>query len=247
MYADDLLLLAISIGDLQRMVDICIQEFNDIDMTINVKKTVCMRIGQRHNADACQIIINGEMLDWKKELKYLGVNFVSANVIRLNLQSMRQKYFRALNGIFSRVGVRSSPTVILSLVDSFCLPILSYGIETFNIRQADYNCLEAAYNAAFAKIFASFDKNVIRCCQYYCGAMPLNLRTDIKRLKFYCNLNVTRNESIHGLFLLFGQLEFARLLGKHNLQNTGHVGIWKYLMRQTFNKDVEPLLNNDLV
>ncbi len=77
--------------------------------------------------------------------------------------------------------------------------------------------------------------------------MPLNLRTDIKRLKFYCNLNVTRNESIHGLFLLFGQLEFARLLGKHNLQNTGHVGIWKYLMRQTFNKDVEQLMNNDLV
>ena len=63
MYADDLLLLAISICDLQRMVDICIKEFEDIDMAINVKKTVCMRIGQRHKADACRIVINGESLD----------------------------------------------------------------------------------------------------------------------------------------------------------------------------------------
>ncbi len=62
------MLLSISIVDMQRMVDICIQEFDDIDMAINVKKTVCMRIGHRHNADASKIVINGESLDWKTNL-----------------------------------------------------------------------------------------------------------------------------------------------------------------------------------
>ncbi len=172
---------------------------------------------------------------------------MSANVFRMNLQSMRQKYFRALNGIFYKVGLRSSPTVILSLVDSFCIPILSYAVESIDIRQADYNYLDAAYNAAFAKIFSSFDKNVVRCCQYYCGVLPLNLRIDVRRLQFFDKLKATRNESVCGLFVLFGQIEFARLLRKHNCVNTGHVGIWKYCIRQTFNNEVEQVTNNDLV
>ena len=84
MYADDLLLMAISIRDLQRMVDLCTKEFDDIDMAINAKKSICMRIGQRYNAEVCKIIVNDETLDWKCELRYLGVYFVSANVLRCN-------------------------------------------------------------------------------------------------------------------------------------------------------------------
>ena len=158
---------------------------------------------------------------------------------------MRQKYFRALNGIFAKVGLRSSPTVLLSLVDSFCIPILSYGVESFDIRQADYNYIDNAYNAAFAKIFSSFDNNVIRGCQYYCGALPLNLRIDVKRLKFYCNLNATCNDSVRGLFVLFGRIEFNGLLRKHNLNNTGNIGLWKYCIKQRFNNAAEQLMSND--
>jgi hypothetical protein len=204
-----------------------------------------MRIGQRHNAEVCKIIVNDETLDWKCELRYLGVYFVSANVLRCNLQVMRQKYFRALNGIFSKIGTRSSPMVTLSLVDSFCVPILTYGIESFDIRISDYNYLDAAYNAAFAKVFSSFDKNVIRCCQFYCGAMPLSLMIDVKRLNFYSNLKVTRNDVVHGLYVLFGNKEFARLLEKHNLSNksAAHVGIWKHSMRQSFSNDIMQYMN----
>ena len=140
----------------------------------------------------------------------------------------------------SRLGLRSSPTVLLSLVDPFCIPILSYGVESFDIRHADYNYIDNAYNAAFAKIFSSFDKNVMRGCpSYNCGALPLYLRIDIKRLKFYCNLNATCNDSVRGLFVLFGQIEFNRLLRRQYLENTGNVGIWKYCMKQTFNNAVE--------
>ena len=245
MYADDLLLMAISIRDLQRMVDLCTKEFDDIDMAINVKKSICMRIGQRHNAEVCKIIVNDEALDWKCELRYLGVHFVSANVLRCNLQVMRQKYFRALNGIFSKIGTRSSLLVTLSLVDSFCIPILSYGIESFDIRISDYNYLDLAYNAAFSKVFSSFDKNVIRCCQFYCGAMPLSLMIDVKRLKFYSNLKLSHNDVVHDLYLLFGNKEFDRLLEKHNLANitSAHAGIWKYCIRQSFSNDIMQYMN----
>lgn len=238
MYADDILLMSISVCDMQKMVDLCIKEFNEVDMAINVKKSICMRIGPRHNVDVSKIAINAETLEWKNELKYLGVNFLSANVIRCNLQIMRQKYFRALNGIFYKIGTRSSPMVILSLVDSFCIPILSYGVESFNIRQADYNYLDAAYNAAFAKVFSTFDRDIIRCCQFYCGAIPFNMKIDIKRLKFYCSLSIVKNDSVRGLFILNGQDELSRLLTKHNLVSASHFGIWKYCIYKNFSDSV---------
>ena len=114
-------------------------------------------------------------------------------------------------------------------MDSFCIPILTYGIESFDIRISDYNYLDVAYNAAFSKSFSSFDKNVIRCCQFYCGAMPLSLMIDVKRL-FYSCLTLIRNDVVHGLYLLFGNKEFVRLLEKRNLANrtSAHAGIWRH-------------------
>ena len=100
------------------------------------------------------------------------------------------------------VGTRSSPMVTLSLIDSFCVPLLSYGIESFNMRKADYNYVDSVYDAAFAQIFTSYDTNIIRNCQFYCGLLPFNLRIDIRRLKFYAKLNSIQNNSVRGLYIM---------------------------------------------
>ena len=57
MFADDLLLMTISLCDLQRMVNLCLEEFVNMDMLINVKKSVCVRIGERHKAEVANIVI----------------------------------------------------------------------------------------------------------------------------------------------------------------------------------------------
>jgi len=51
MYADDLILLSISISDLQKMLDICNKGFHDLDLPINIKKSCCLRVGPRWNAN----------------------------------------------------------------------------------------------------------------------------------------------------------------------------------------------------
>ena len=120
------------------------------------------------------------------------------------------------------------------------MPLLGYGIESFNVREADYNCLDSAYNAAFAKIFSSYDKGIIRSCQFYCGCLPFRLKTDIKRLKFFAKLSSIRNNSISGLFMMCGKHEFSCLLKKYNLcvnLNLGQdfqPGVWEQSIVQTF-------------
>jgi hypothetical protein len=45
MYADDLLLLSVSVTDLQKIVSICIKEFDLLDLSLNVSKSAYLRIG----------------------------------------------------------------------------------------------------------------------------------------------------------------------------------------------------------
>ena len=108
-------------------------------------------------------------------------------------------------------------------------------------EKADYGYLDAAYNAAFAKIFNSFDKSVIRNCQFYCGVLPLSLRIDIRRLQFYVKLSATRSDSLRGLYLLSGKHEFDGLLSKHDLFTSYRPNLagWQNSIWQNFQNLIE--------
>ena len=73
LYADDILLLAKSVTALQRMLWLCEQELNSIDMVINVKKSCCMRVGTRQDKSCSNInTIDGRQLSWVNEIRYLS-------------------------------------------------------------------------------------------------------------------------------------------------------------------------------
>ena len=91
-----------------------------------------MRIGPRHTNDVTSICLNTHPLKWLQELKYLGINLLSAKRFTFNLQVFKHKYCCALNSIFGKIGVSSSPAVLCSLINSFCVPILMYAVESLN-------------------------------------------------------------------------------------------------------------------
>ena len=239
MYADDLLLLSISLKDLQAMVDLCIAEFDLIDLKINIKKSMCMRIGNKHKDKIKSVVINNLELEWKQEIRYLGVFFVSANIFKCNLQSARQKFFKALNGIFAKIGTNGSPNVILSLVNSYCLPVLLYGTECLIGSQKIYNSLDNAYRTIFAKIFKTFDNDVIANCMYYCGMLPMHYTADIRKFKFYNSLLKASNFQVKLLFHRTGIREFEQLCNKYNLAANNTIHNLKRVMWRDFEKLIE--------
>jgi len=52
MYADDLLLLSISMQELQLMVNmhVCLAELTALGLEINIKKSECVRVGPRYKS-----------------------------------------------------------------------------------------------------------------------------------------------------------------------------------------------------
>jgi len=74
LYADDILLLSHSVNAMRRMLMVCDQFAAEFDMKFNSGKSVVLRIiGNRCNAQCVPFTLNGEVLKFISELKYLGV------------------------------------------------------------------------------------------------------------------------------------------------------------------------------
>jgi len=147
----------------------------------------------------------------------LGIFILSAKSFKCNLQQARQKYFGALNGIFSKIGTKASPAISLSLINSFCLPVLLYAVESMKVSSRNFNSFEFAYAAGFGKVFGSYDKSIIRSCQFYCGVTPISYNIDNRRLNFLNGLSNIQNLHMNYLYVLNGRVEFNDILLKYNI------------------------------
>ena len=96
--------------------------------------------------------------------------------------------FRALNGIFGKVGLKTSPVVLCSLINSFCTPILLYAAESLDFNNRSLRSMENAYSQAFFKIFNTYDKNIFKQCQFYMGYLPMCVLIDLRKLNFLHNI-----------------------------------------------------------
>ena len=95
MYVDDLLLVSISLSDLQNMINVCNSEFQWLDMSVNANKSACIRIGRRFDVSVCNVTIDRRPINWCKELKYLGVVFVAGRLFNCDLHLAKPNIFGA--------------------------------------------------------------------------------------------------------------------------------------------------------
>ena len=71
MYAYDILLIAPSVSELQRLFHACEFELSCLDMCINTKKSCCIRIGPRCDVKCASIsTMKGHNLPWVSEMRY---------------------------------------------------------------------------------------------------------------------------------------------------------------------------------
>jgi hypothetical protein len=170
LYADDIILLAPSLYELQKLLSTCEQELNWLDMAINVNKSCCMRIGPRCDAKCANITTStGHKLPWVDEIKYLGVCIVRSRHFKCSWVQARKGFYRSLNAIFGRVGRVASEEVVLQLINSKCLPVLLYGVEACPLNKSDINSMDFAVNRFMMKLFKCTSIEVIRYCQYCFG------------------------------------------------------------------------------
>ncbi len=183
MYADDILLIAPSVTELQVLFNLCELEFAWLDMNINVKKSCCMRIGNRFDSKCANITAkNGMCLPWVTEIRYLGVYIVSSTKFKCSLVYAKRAFYRSANSLFGKVANAASEEVMLHLVNSKCFPVLLYGLEACCLNKSERNSINFTAMRFFMKLFRSSNPIFISECLFYFGIVTpsenLKNRTD---------------------------------------------------------------------
>ena len=98
--AFDFLLLAPSLSSLQLFLHVCEKELDWLDMSINVQKSACMRVGTRFNVKCCGITtLNGKEIVWTDTVRYLGVYITAGQKFSCSLANVKKAFYRAFNYI----------------------------------------------------------------------------------------------------------------------------------------------------
>jgi len=121
LYADDIVLLAPSVSALEKLLSVCETELRWMD--INTNKSSFFGVGPRYRVNCNNIMnIDKAKLEWRDEIRYLGVYITSSSVYSCSFRHSKQAVYRSFNAIFGKVGRIASEEVVLELFKkSVCL------------------------------------------------------------------------------------------------------------------------------
>jgi hypothetical protein len=207
-------------------------------MNINIKKSMCLRIGQRFNANVCNMVIDSKPVPWVQEIRYLGLYIIAARSFKCNLHCAKTKFFRSLNGILGKVGTTAPVGLTLSLISSNCNPILLYGLESIRLTKSQTQSLNYPFNSAFVKLFSTFDAKVILQCQYYSCWLPFEYVLDTRCLKFYSRLSRLDYSPASIMYAWFGASEQKVISDKYGISVTDTMDAVDNKVWSTFERSI---------
>ena len=136
-YADDILFTSHSWSSMQSMLDNCSIEIAKLHLKFKSKKSVTFRIGARYNFDCAPLILDGSVLSVVAVVRYLGIFIKSGRKMVCSFEHIRLKFYSTFNAIYRRSKSSDSELVTVELIRSFCLPLITYGLEALNLRATD--------------------------------------------------------------------------------------------------------------
>jgi Reverse transcriptase (RNA-dependent DNA polymerase) len=185
LYADDIMLIAPSVTVLQQLLNACEMELIYLDMAINVKKSACLRVGPRYNAECVTISTSdGQRLQWVDCIRYLGVEIRAARKFTCCVKRAKARFYRAFNSVFGRIGRNAPEDVIVELLKTKCLPILLNATEACPVSTSNVGELQFAVTGALMKIFNTRLNYVADTCGEMFGICSVSSLLQARTSKF---------------------------------------------------------------
>jgi hypothetical protein len=184
MYADDLILLSASAVQLQKMLNMCVDISNDLDLKFNCVKSNCLFIGPNKGIFLTPMQLGVSDLVWADKIKYLGITIMSSKRFTVDFTETRRKFFIAVNSIISKCKY-ASELVKLHLIETHCLPILLYAVESLNLSRDQIAILNSWWNTVYRKLFGYNRWESVRMCICMLQRLDLVHLLVIRRIMFF--------------------------------------------------------------
>ena len=187
--------LAPSIKGLEFLLKICGDYCLEWDICLNAKKSRCLYFGKTTTVSHT-IILNGKPLEWTSEWVYLGVTLKSGKIFGCSVKDRIRKFYRCANAIFRIDGV-SNDIIMLRLVESHCVPILTYASEIIHVaNRDDRRQLRVAYNSLFRKIFGYRRWESVTALQGFLNRPTWEQLVERRRLSFVNRLQSSNDGTL---------------------------------------------------
>ena len=108
---------------------------------------------------------NGSEILWVNEIRYHGIFIIRSTRFNCNLDHAKHSFYRAVNGIFAKVGRLASEEVLLQLICQKCVPILLYGLEVCSLSKRNILSLDFTVNRVSMKLFKTSNIETIKDCR----------------------------------------------------------------------------------
>ena len=144
LWADDLVILALSRDSLQRMINELYSFCAEWGLEVNIKKTAVLvfNASGRKLLESTSLVYGSMVIPSVREYCYLGTTFSISGSMKTNQAQLRTKGLRAYFSLKNSIDVTSiDKTAILKLHDSLILPVVSYGCQVWLPRTQLMKCL----------------------------------------------------------------------------------------------------------
>ena len=98
------------------------------------------------------MILQDNPIAWVDTFKYLGVVFKSGKAIKVDIDLIKRKFYASCYSIFGKTAQVDELTR-LYLIETNCLPLLTYALPALALSLDNINDLNVAWNNIYRKIF----------------------------------------------------------------------------------------------
>ena len=154
--------------------------------------------------------------------------------LKVNLHKNKVKFFQSFNSIYAKLGNTSSFDTIMQLMQSNCLSVLLYSLESLNLTKTNLNYLEFPLKRAFVKIFHVRESDAISWCQFYMKQLPIEYILDDRKRKYLFNLGKSECFLLKFLFECTAKQSLNAINEKYGVDKRCPAGKFNEVMWQTF-------------
>ena len=101
-------------------------------------------------------------ISWANSIKYLGIIFISGKQLSTDDVVIKRTFYTACNCLFANYS-NQQELLQLQLLESYCLPILTYCTVAVILSIVQTANLNACWNSLFHQIFSVYKWESVRC------------------------------------------------------------------------------------
>ena len=189
------------------MLDICHSSCQLLGLSFNSDKSHCIIFGNLYKSNISPMKLGSDSLMWTNQITYLGMKICAGRTMSFDTSAIRQSFFAATNCIYASAKFNDQ-LVHLSLQETYCKPILTYGIVAIHLTVKQLRNLNSCWNSVYRKIFGFNKWESVSAFISGLGRLDLHNICLLLRAKFYKHLLVVKNGILNELYCIYCETEY---------------------------------------